>query len=60
MSYKVVRYGRWMYTILNTTTGIIMRKPGKEDSPFAYDEGGTTFMTFRTADEAQNYIDKNL
>lgn len=58
--YSVSRYGRWLWAITDHEKGLYVRKPGKEDSQFAYDKDGATFLTFNKKEDAQNYIDTNL
>lgn len=59
--YSVSRYGRWLYTIIDNKTGLNVRKPGKENDSFAYDEKGkANFLTFKKKEEAEAYIQKNL
>lgn len=52
--YSVQRYGRWRWIIVDSATGIAVRKPGMEHiTNFAYDEHGSpVFLSYRTAAEA--------
>lgn len=52
--YSVQRYGRWRWIIVDSATGIAVRKPGMEHiTDFAYDGNGTpVFLSYGTAAEA--------
>lgn len=59
-NFKVVKYGRWLYSILDGKTNRFVKKPKYENSNFGYVDGEATFVTFKTKEKAQNYIDQNL
>ena len=59
--YSVRKYGSWLFAIYDSETQLYVRKPGKENDKFAYDEKGkSNILTFTNRSQAQDYIDKNL
>jgi len=59
--YTVDKYGRWLYVIRNTDTKMLVRKPQYEGVQEAYTKmGEATFLTFRSQQAAEKYVQKNL
>ena len=59
--YSVKKYGNWLFAIYDSETKLYVRKPGKENDRFAYDEKGkSNILTFTNKSQAQDYINKNL
>lgn len=59
--YEVGKHGRWLYVIRNTDTKMLVRKPQYEGEKFAYTKyGEATFLTFRSQQAAEKYIQENL
>ena len=57
--YKVVKYGRWLWAILDQETGLYVKKECYKDCQYAYINGETTFMTFKKKEEAEKWIEEN-
>lgn len=58
--YKIHRYGRWHFGILDSTIGLLMRQGPNPDYNKPLDDKDNKLLLFKKKVDAENYIKEHL